>query len=419
MNEAIPEEDGQPADAVKPSQAADRALRGRRRPRQTRNRSSSYATQGSATAQAISWSAVRRPLLFILIPTALGLFLSLLAISANAVDGNALALPAFLCTATPTPTSTPTARQMVDRYLAMADAAWQQEDLAGAVVALEKAKAILPEAAVLDRLFAAHGTLGIRLAEQGRLEEALAHLDLALQLRQDHPVVQKARDMARNYLDGKASFCQGDLDEAVVALEELYTADPNYQDVRALLFEAHYLRGLSFQEAGQLEEARAEYEEAVVLNPGHALAQAHLQQVVWLLTPPTPTPTPTPAKKIIVDVSEQRLRAYENDVLVWDFVCSTGKPGNNTKRGTFAVLDKIPNAWGGTWSIWMPYWMGIYWAGPMENGIHALPINPDGSTLWAGYLGTPISFGCIVLDTWAAKLLYDWAEIGIPVIVKD
>jgi len=225
--------------------------------------------------------------------------------------------------------------------------------------------------------------------------------------------------MARNYLAGTAFFCQGDLDEAVVALEELYTADPNYRDVRALLFEAHYLRGLSLHEAGRLEEARAEYEQAVALDPGHALAQAHLQEVVWLLTPPTPTPTPTPAKKIVVDVSEQRLRAYENDMLVWDFICSTGKSGNNTKRGTFAVLDKIPNAWGGTWSIWMPYWMGIYWAGPMENGIHALPINPDGSTLWAGYLGTPISFGCIVLDTWAAKQLYDWAEIGIPVIVKD
>jgi lipoprotein-anchoring transpeptidase ErfK/SrfK len=67
----------------------------------------------------------------------------------------------------------------------------------------------------------------------------------------------------------------------------------------------------------------------------------------------------------------------------------------------------------------MPHWLGIYWAGGSENGIHALPIEQNGETLWAGYLGTPISFGCIVLGTAEAKALYDWAEIGTPVTVRS
>jgi hypothetical protein len=66
----------------------------------------------------------------------------------------------------------------------------------------------------------------------------------------------------------------------------------------------------------------------------------------------------------------------------------------------------------------MPNWMGIYYSGNLENGIHALPILPNGATLWAGYLGTPISYGCVVLGSYESQQLYDWAEIGIPVKIQ-
>ena len=65
----------------------------------------------------------------------------------------------------------------------------------------------------------------------------------------------------------------------------------------------------------------------------------------------------------------------------------------------------------------MPYWLGIYWVGTIENGIHALPINANGTTLWAGVLGSPASFGCIILSTQNARTLYYWADIGTPVWV--
>lgn len=122
-------------------------------------------------------------------------------------------------------------------------------------------------------------------------------------------------------------------------------------------------------------------------------------------------------KKILVDISEQRMYVYEGDTLIWTFVASTGM-GNSTRVGTFRVQSKIPNAYGATWNIWMPYWLGIYWSGSLENGIHALPILPNGATLWAGYLGTPISYGCVVLSTADAQTLYNWAEIGTPVIIQ-
>jgi len=130
-----------------------------------------------------------------------------------------------------------------------------------------------------------------------------------------------------------------------------------------------------------------------------------------------PSSTYSGSKYILVDISEQHMYVYEGDTLVYSFVASTGM-NNATRVGTFAVQSKIPSAYGATWNIWMPDWLGIYWAGGLENGIHALPILSNGATLWEGYLGRPISYGCVVLGTYNAQLLYDWAEIGTPVEIQ-
>ncbi len=122
-------------------------------------------------------------------------------------------------------------------------------------------------------------------------------------------------------------------------------------------------------------------------------------------------------KYIEVNLSEQHLYAYEGQKLVYSFVASSGAAPYYTRVGEFRIQSKIPNAYGSTWNIWMPYWLGIYWAGSTENGIHALPVMANGVTLWAGYLGTPISYGCIVLGTYEARLLYEWADIGTPVSI--
>ncbi len=118
-----------------------------------------------------------------------------------------------------------------------------------------------------------------------------------------------------------------------------------------------------------------------------------------------------------MSISEQHLYAYDNNSLVYSFTASTGMR-NATRTGHFSVLDKIPNAYGATWDIWMPNWLGIYYAGTLENGIHALPILPSGATLWAGFLGTPISYGCVVLGANEAQELYNWAEVGTPVEIQ-
>jgi len=123
-------------------------------------------------------------------------------------------------------------------------------------------------------------------------------------------------------------------------------------------------------------------------------------------------------KKVIVDISEQRCRRYENDELIDTSPCSTGMK-NATKTGHFKVQSKLTKAYGGTWDIWMPYWLGIYWSGATENGFHGIPWNAsNGRRIWAGLVGSPATFGCVMLRDVAMKKLWNWADIGTEVVIR-
>ena len=131
-------------------------------------------------------------------------------------------------------------------------------------------------------------------------------------------------------------------------------------------------------------------------------------------------PKPALRKRIEVDVSDQRAYAWEGNVMRYKFVVSTGLPGYNTRRGRFTIQSKIPVAVSTGLNLDMPYWMGIYYAGSTENGFHALPINRTTKVkLWGGFIGRPISYGCIVLRDSDAAVLYNWAEMGTLVDIHD
>jgi hypothetical protein len=39
--------------------------------------------------------------------------------------------------------------------------------------------------------------------------------------------------------------------------------------------------------------------------------------------------------------------------------------------------------------------------------------------LWEGYLGSPISYGCIVIGLEEGAVLYEWAELGTLVVIRE
>jgi lipoprotein-anchoring transpeptidase ErfK/SrfK len=63
----------------------------------------------------------------------------------------------------------------------------------------------------------------------------------------------------------------------------------------------------------------------------------------------------------------------------------------------------------------MPYWMAIVPGG--KFGIHELPEWPGGYKEGANHLGTPVSHGCVRLGVGPAQTVYNWADIGTPVVV--
>jgi tetratricopeptide (TPR) repeat protein len=354
--------------------------------------------------------------------------------------------PTSLPTVTPRPTDTPA--EIAARFVPKLEASLSAGDWETALEIVAIMRGVDPSGqGVKNWALTAHVQYGKALVEDGRADEALAQFDEAAAENPDDPEARLWQETTQIHLRGREALEAGDLEAALHALSLAYERIPSYRDAFTLLVEAfrrqaqesieaerwtqaidlltradekvlaapaivellvqaYRQRGILRQEQGELEAARTDLEAVLALWPADAEAQTHLDEVMYKLFPP---------KRIEIDISKQRLYVWEGDEQVYEFVVSTGLPGQDTAAGHFKVLDKIPMAYSSVWRLKMPHWLGIYYIHDIENGIHALPIRPDGSVMWGGLLGQRASYGCIILNNEAAKTLYEWAEIGTAV----
>ncbi len=112
-------------------------------------------------------------------------------------------------------------------------------------------------------------------------------------------------------------------------------------------------------------------------------------------------------KRIVVSIGQQTLYAYSGNTLVF----SAPVNARGTRGGTFRVQNKIAQA-GSIVRGWkLPYWLGIYYVGRVQNGIHGPAITRNGTAI--------TSLGCVVLRRTAdAAWLFRWAAVGTPVTVR-
>lgn len=120
---------------------------------------------------------------------------------------------------------------------------------------------------------------------------------------------------------------------------------------------------------------------------------------------------------IVVDVSEQRLYAYENGTLQNTFLISTGRPQYETPRGEFSVTDKLP-VHDYRWSFGendprnydLP---GVRWNLRFKRYfyIHSAP--------WHNNFGQKMSHGCVNVHPSNAEWIYNWANEGAKVEIVD
>lgn len=111
---------------------------------------------------------------------------------------------------------------------------------------------------------------------------------------------------------------------------------------------------------------------------------------------------------IDVDLSNQRVYAYEGDVVVNSFIVSTGTWLTPTVTGKYKVYVKYRSAsmsGPGYYLPNVPYIMYFY----KGYGLHG--------TYWHNNFGTPMSHGCVNFSIPDAEWIYNWASVGTVVNV--
>jgi lipoprotein-anchoring transpeptidase ErfK/SrfK len=117
---------------------------------------------------------------------------------------------------------------------------------------------------------------------------------------------------------------------------------------------------------------------------------------------------------IDIDLTHQVMSIFEDGVRKGSYKVSTGKRSMKTPTGTFKVFSKVPRPWSAKYGLYMPYYLGFTYQG---HGIHELPEWPSGYKEGTNHLGIPVSHGCVRLGVGPAKIVYDFASRGTPVVV--
>lgn len=145
-------------------------------------------------------------------------------------------------------------------------------------------------------------------------------------------------------------------------------------------------------------------------------------QTLTIPSPDVMLPLPVvEGKRIVVSISQQRVWAYENGAVKWEWPASTGIDSSPTSPGVFQIRSHEENAYAGNWDLWMPSFMGIYQPVPTSefmNGFHGFPTRGGSQLLWTGDLGHQVTYGCILVSSENAELLYHWAEEGVVVEIR-
>ncbi|MEE8392245.1 MAG: LysM peptidoglycan-binding domain-containing protein [Anaerolineae bacterium] len=124
--------------------------------------------------------------------------------------------------------------------------------------------------------------------------------------------------------------------------------------------------------------------------------------------PPPPAPAPTGGRWIDVNLSTQRVTAYEGNTPVHSSLASTGLPATPTVTGQYRIYVKYVSTLmtgPGYYLPNVPYTMYFY----QGYGLHG--------TYWHSNFGHPMSHGCVNLPTPEAQWFFNWASVGTLVNV--
>jgi lipoprotein-anchoring transpeptidase ErfK/SrfK len=176
--------------------------------------------------------------------------------------------------------------------------------------------------------------------------------------------------------------------------------------------------------ATQTQETPEPVAKATFTPTATATPTASPTPTITVTPTPTATPTPRPAlswmysadpeelanegRWVDVDLSEQRVTAYEGSSAVNEFIVSTGTSAHPTVTGQFRIYVKLRStamAGPGYYLPGVPFTMYFY----KGYSLHG--------TYWHSNFGVPMSHGCVNMFTPDAEWLFNWASVGTLVNV--
>jgi hypothetical protein len=141
-----------------------------------------------------------------------------------------------------------------------------------------------------------------------------------------------------------------------------------------------------------------------------------------LFVPPIPVPdwgaappAPGGGRSVVVSLSQQALWAYEDGQVIRSTYVSTGTEKFRTPPGYFTVNTKVPEqdmegVLGGEYYN-VPKVPDVLYFTNRGHAIHG--------TYWHENFGTPMSHGCINLPMDVAEWMYNWAQLGMAVVIVE
>jgi hypothetical protein len=130
---------------------------------------------------------------------------------------------------------------------------------------------------------------------------------------------------------------------------------------------------------------------------------------------PPPPANSGAGRRVVYCNSCQRVWLIEADGWVYVSYVVSGRR-NYPRNGTYKVIRRINPGYSHT--LRLPYFVGFTYGNTTDVGFHGIPLNPNGTPIEPNsQLGTPRSHGCVRESQFAAKVMWDWASMGTPVVV--
>jgi lipoprotein-anchoring transpeptidase ErfK/SrfK len=150
------------------------------------------------------------------------------------------------------------------------------------------------------------------------------------------------------------------------------------------------------------------------VGEGYAAALGGGSGVYEVPVTTTPATTTALARRIEVDLSDQRVYMFENGDVVNSYAMSSGLPGYDTITGNYRITAKLRQQNMGNPDLTKApfyYTQNVPWV-MYFNGDQALH-----GAYWHNNFGRRMSHGCVNLPVEVAAFMYQWAPMGTEVWV--